>query len=103
MGTRRRDTLESRLYVPPERFDWSYKAVAAPRNGRYIPRAGLPLTQRSSKCRNVDFEIALFHNDVGPRSSHELAFGNKLARTLEQCGQNLEGTTAETNGPFSGQ
>jgi hypothetical protein len=49
----------------------------------------------------VDFEIALFHNDVGPRASHELAFGNKLAGTLEQCGQNIEGTTSETNGSFS--
>jgi hypothetical protein len=51
----------------------------------------------------VDFEIALFHNDVGPRACHKLAFGNKLSRTLEQCGQNLESATAETNGPFSSQ
>jgi len=34
----------------------------------------------------VDFEIALFHNDIRPRACHELAFGNKLARTLDQCG-----------------
>src|SRR6516225_7626044 len=96
-----RGALEGWCCAQLGRLDWSYKAVAAPRNGRHVPRTGLPLTQRSSKCRNVDFEIALFHNDVGPRASHELAFGNKLARTLEQCGQNLEGTTSETNGPFS--
>src|SRR5262249_11727523 len=76
-------------------------AIAASRDGRDIPRAGLPIAQGSSKCRNVDFEIALFNDDVGPRASHEFAFGDKLARTLDQCGQDLKGTTAEANESFS--
>jgi hypothetical protein len=49
----------------------------------------------------VDFEIALLDDNVGPRASHELAFGDKLAGTLDQCGQDLQSTTAETNGSFT--
>ena len=97
MGARRRGALESLRCARRGGLDSSYKAVAASRNGRNIPPAGLPLSQRFSKCRDVDFEIALFHDNVGPRASHELAFGDKLARTLDQCGQDLESATPETN------
>jgi hypothetical protein len=103
MDAMRRGALKSRRCIRPERLDWSYKAVTAPRNGRYKSRAGLPLIQRSSKCRNVYLKIALLHNDIGPRASHELAFGDEFARTFDQRGQNLESATADMNGSFSHQ
>src|SRR5215470_10509731 len=95
------DALVRRRHARRRRVDWSYKAIASSRNRDDIPAAGLAVAQRPSKRRDMNFEIALFDGDVGPRASHELALRDKLAWTLDQHGQDVQSTTAETNGCFT--
>src|SRR5262245_25461157 len=95
------DALVHRRRARRQRIEWSYKAVASPGNRGDIPAAGRAVAQRPSKRRHLNFEIALFNGDVRPSASHELALGDKLAWTLDQRGQDLQSTTAETNGCFT--
>ena len=92
------DALVRRRHARRQRVDWSYKAVASSRNRGDIPAAGLAVAQRFSKRCDMNFEIALFDGDARPSASHELALRDKLAWTLDQRSQDLQSTTAETNG-----
>src|ERR1700681_925651 len=78
--------------------DRCHEAIAAPRNIGKVSTTWLAVAQRPSKRRDMDLEVALLDDRVGPHARHELVLGNQLARALDQCCQDLQGTAAETNG-----
>src|SRR5215467_1009550 len=95
------DALVRRRHVRRRRADWSYKAVASSRNRGDIPAARLAVAQRPSKRRDMNFEIALFDDDIRPGASHQLSLRDKLAWMLDQRSQEFQSATTETNGGFT--
>ena len=84
-------------------FDRRHETIAASRNGGDVSSAGPTFAQRSSKRRDIDLEIALFDNGVGPNARRQLVLGDQLSRSLDQRSQDLEGAATETNERFTFQ
>src|SRR6516162_9139302 len=84
-------------------FDRRHETIAASRNGGDVSAAGLAFAQRATQCADIDLEIALFDNGVGPNAGYELVPADQLSRSLDQRSQDLQGAAAETNERFAFQ
>ena len=73
------------------------KAVAAPRNVGDVALAALAIAERAPQSGNVDLEIALFHEDVGPDAVEQLLLAQNLAGPFEQSDEDITCPTAEMN------
>ena len=79
-------------------FNRSDEAIAASGDGGDISTAEPAFAERPSEGRDLDLEIALLDNGVGPDAGCQFVLADQLAWALDQCAQDFQGTTAEPNG-----
>src|SRR6516162_2482734 len=84
-------------------FDRRHETIAASRNGSDVPAARLAFAQRATQCADIDLEIALFDNGVGPNARCQLVLADQLSRSLDQRSQDLQRAAAEMNDRFTFQ
>ena len=75
----------------------SYETIAPPWNIGDVPIAGMTVAERLAKRRDVDLEIALLDECVGPDTSYQLFLSDQLARALQKGDQNVSRAAAETD------
>jgi hypothetical protein len=72
------------------------KAVAAARNIGDVASASAAIAERFAQCGDMDPQRALVNDRVGPGPGDELLFWERVAGAFDQCDQNVERATAET-------
>src|SRR5262245_7336295 len=78
--------------------DRSDEAVAAAGNVRDVAVARLAIAQGATERGDMDPEIAVFDERVGPDPTHQLLIAQELTGALNERRQDLAGATAEVNG-----
>ena len=86
-----------------DKFDGGDEAIATSGHGCHVAMVWLALSQRFSKCRDMNFEVAVLDGGVWPRPSDQLVLADQLARTLDQGRQDFQGTTAKPDGSLAFQ
>jgi hypothetical protein len=59
--------------------------------------------QSPAQRADLEFEIALLDNGVGPDAGDQIVFADHLAQVLDQSDQNVQGAAAKPNGLFAFQ
>jgi hypothetical protein len=58
----------------------------------------LTVAQGTTQCGNVNPEIAVLDERIGPNATHQLLIGQQLTGAFDERYENLAGTTAQVNG-----
>ena len=74
------------------------EAVAAAGNVRDVAIARLAIAQGAAERGNVDPEIAVLDERIGPDATHQLLIAQQLTSALNERCQDLAGAAAEVNG-----
>src|SRR5262249_35653749 len=97
------DAGPSRHLLGFRAFNGRHETVPLPWNTGDVSAAGLAVAQHSSERSDLDFEVALVDDDVGPDASHELLLAHKLTRALDQHVQDFQSPSADPHGSFAFQ
>jgi hypothetical protein len=84
-------------------LDWGDEAISATGYIRDEPIPVLTIAERFAKDGDVEFEIALLHELLGPHTSEKLFLADHDAGTLKQSSENFARSTPEPNGRLSVQ
>src|SRR5215470_15843678 len=103
MCVRHRGAGLSRHLLRFGEFNRCHEAVPLPGNTGEVSAAWLAVAQYPSKRSDLDFEVALFNDDVGPDAGHELLLAHELTRALDQHVQDFQGSSADANWSFAFQ
>jgi len=82
-------------------FDRRDEAIAASADGGHVSTTGLAFAQRPSERRDMNFEVAILNEGVGPGPGHEVALADEITPTLDESGEDLEGSAAQANRRFT--
>jgi len=74
------------------------KSVAPSGIGRDIPNVTLAVAEHPAQQRHLDLKTTFLDVDMRPDAGDQLIFGDKLARPIEQCSEDIESTAAQANG-----
>jgi hypothetical protein len=77
------------------------EAVAAARNVRDVAIARLAIAQGAAHRGNVNPEIAVLDERIGPDATHQLLVAQELTGAFNERYENLASTTAQVNGPVA--
>ena len=71
------------------------KTIAASGNRRDISVVGLTIRQRAAQRGNLELEIALDDDGMGPDLCNQLRLAHHLTRTLSKSDQKIESAAAD--------
>lgn len=78
--------------------DRRHEAIPSPGDGSQVPVAATSVTERSTQRGDLNLEIALLDEGMGPDAGHEVALADQLAGALDQRDQDVQGAAAQTHG-----
>jgi hypothetical protein len=97
------DAGQSRQLPRFGEFNGRHETVPLPWNTGEVSAAWLAVAQYPSQRSDLDFEVGLFDDDVGPDAGHELLLAHELSGALDQHVQDFQGPSTDPNGSFTFQ
>src|ERR1700721_3095299 len=88
------------LWRRPGRFSFLKRhrgdeSITSPRDIDQVPMSFSSIAQNPSQCSNMNCEIGRLDVNVRPHPGHKFLFADQLARTFDQCEEDVERPTTD--------